>query len=324
MRLRVQPGPPPFLIASTKTRCNRNQTPYNVSMKNATAIVITILVLSGASFAGDRPATIDEFFAPGARTRVIAHRGFSSRAPENTLAAIHEAIAIGADMAEIDVTLSSDDATVVIHDESLQRTTNGSGPVSQFTLAELKDLDAGSWFGPRFAGERIPTLDEVLMTVDGKILLNIEIKSEAVERGIAGRVVETIHRHEMKDQVVISSFSPTALVQVHSLAPQVTTAVLYNQELQQGLDAVDIVDSLGASVFNIKRTRLTSQMMDRCMAHEIPVGIYTINKKRHMRQMIKKGVAAIFTDHPDRLIEVLRRKSPPVPVPILTPANATP
>ena len=285
---------------------------------------IVFLIVAGAAVGGDRLATIDEFYASGTGMRVIAHRGFSSRAPENTLAAIREAISIGADMAEIDVTLSSDEEIVVIHDETLQRTTNGSGLVSQFTLAELKDLDAGSWFGPRFAGERIPTLDEVLRTVNGKILLNIEIKSEAVEGGIAARVVETVQRHEMKDQVVISSFSPTALEQVHSLAPQFTTAVLHNQDLQQGLDAVDIVDSLGASVFNIKRTRLTSTMMRRCLEHGIPVGIYTVNKKRHMRRMIKKGVAAVFTDHPDRLIEVLQRMSPSIPAPTLAPVHSTP
>jgi len=285
---------------------------------------IVYLVAAGAGFAGDRPATIDEFYAPGAGIRVIAHRGFSSHAPENTLAAIHDAISIGADMVEIDVALSTDDAIVVIHDETLQRTTNGTGLVSQFTLAELKDLDAGSWFGPSFAGERIPTLDEVLMTVNGKILLNIEIKSEAVERGIAARVVEIVRRHEMKDRVIVSSFSPTALEQIHSLAPDFVTAVLYNPDLQQGLDAIAIVQELGASAFNIKRTRLTSEMTERCREHEIPIGIYTVNKKRHMRRLIKKGVAAIFTDHPDRLMEVLNRISPPVPPPNLTPAHVTP
>ena len=306
-------------------RAGSKRSPYNLGMKRFTVATTTlVLILASTAFAGDRPTTIDEFFDAGAQTRVIAHRGFSSRAPENTLAAIREAISIGADMAEIDVTLSSDEEIVVIHDETLQRTTNGSGLVSQFTLAELKDLDAGSWFGPRFAGERIPTLDEVLRTVNGKILLNIEIKSEAVEGGIAARVVETVQRHEMKDQVVISSFSPTALEQVHSLAPQFTTAVLYYQDLQQGLDAVDIVDSLGASVFNIKRTRLTSTMMRRCLEHGIPVGIYTVNKKRHMRRMIKKGVAAVFTDHPDRLIEVLQRMSPSIPAPTLAPVHSTP
>ncbi len=299
--------------------------PYNNGMRRIiSAIAALLFIVSSSAFAGDRPTTIEEFYDPGSGMRVIAHRGFSGRAPENTLAAIREAIAVGADMAEIDVTLSSDDAIVVIHDDTLERTTNGSGLASQFTLAELKDLDAGAWFGPRFAGERVPTLDEVLTMVDGRILLNIEIKSEAVKRGIAARVVETVQRHEMRDQVVISSFSPAALEQIHSLAPHLTTAVLYNQDLQGGLDAVDIVQDLGASAFNVKRTRLTSVMTQRCREHHIPIGIYTVNKKRHMRKMIKKGVAAIFTDHPDRLIKVLQRNSPPAPQPVLAPASAAP
>ena len=270
-------------------------------------VTILFLVFSCALFAGDRPATIDEFLNPEGRTWVIAHRGFSGKAPENTLIAIREAILIGADMAEIDVTLSSDGKIVVIHDETLDRTTNGSGEVSQFTLEELQKLDAGSWFDPQFAGERIPTLDEVLETVEGKILLNIEIKSEAVERGIAAEVVAEVQRRGMAGQIVISSFSPTALENVRSQSPDLVTAVLYNSSLHSGLDAVDIVESLGASVFNIKRTRLTATMMERCGEHNIPVGIYTVNKKRHMRKMIKKGVTAVFTDHPDKMIEVVNK-----------------
>ncbi len=289
-----------------------------------TAVTAVFLILSSVASARDRPTTIGEFYEPGAGTQVIAHRGFSSLAPENTLAAVREAIAIGADMVEIDVTLSSDGEIVVIHDETLERTTSGSGLVSDFTLAQLKELDAGSWFNPRFAGEHIPTLEEVLRTVDGKILLNIEIKSEAVERGIAAKVIETVRRSEMENQVVISSFSPTALEKVHSQAPDLLTAVLYNSKVHQGHDAVDIVASVGASVFNIKRQRLTATMSERCNEHGIPVGIYTVNKKRHMRRMIKKGVGAIFTDHPDRLIEVLAKHSPSTPATVLVPATANP
>jgi len=292
-------------------------------MKRLTlSIAVLITVLSGSVFAGDRPTTIEEFYASGSGMRIIAHRGFSGRAPENTLAAIREAIGVGADMAEIDVTLSSDGEIVVIHDETLQRTTDGFGTVAQHTLRELKELDAGSWFSPRFAGEPIPTLEEVLAAVNGRILLNIEIKSEAVERGIAARVVETVQRLEMTDQVVISSFAPPALEQVRDLAPEIVTAVLFKPEFHQGRDAVDIVVELGASAFNIKRRRLTSRMSSRCGEHAIPVGIYTVNKKRHMRRMIRKGVAAIFTDYPDRGIEVLTQHAPPAPK--LEPAIAGP
>jgi glycerophosphoryl diester phosphodiesterase len=274
--------------------------------------------------AGDRPTTIDEFYNTQARTRVIAHRGFSGAAPENTIAAVRAAIDIDADMVEIDVTLSADDHIVVIHDETLARTTDGVGEVAQFTLAELQELDAGSWFDPAFAGERIPTLEQVLNEVDGRILLNVEIKSEAVARGVVGKVASAVRELGMIDQVVVSSFSPPALEQMHEVAPEIRTAVLYNTKVHKGRDAVEIVTGLGASVFNIKRQRLTGKMLRRCREHEIPVGTYTVNEPRRMRRLVKKGIDAIFTDHPDRLLEVLNPKQSPELAPSPIPATATP
>ena len=130
----------------------RSRTPYNACMKQiTTAITTLVLTLSGAAFAGDRPATIEEFYDAGAGTRVIAHRGFSGIAPENTLAAVRAAIEVGADMVEIDVTLTADGQVVVIHDETVDRTSDGSGEVFRFKLAEIQKLDAGSWFSPACA-----------------------------------------------------------------------------------------------------------------------------------------------------------------------------
>ena len=274
--------------------------------------------------AGDRPTTIDEFYQPGARIRVIAHRGFSGIAPENTLAAVRAAIEVGADMVEIDVTLSADGHIVVLHDETLDRTTNGSGEVSRLNLAELKQLDAGAWFDPNFAGEHIPTLDELLAEVEGRILLNVEIKSEAVGRGVVTKVASLIRERGMIDQVVVSSFSPKALAEMHSVAPEIRTAVLYNAEIHKGQDAVVIVTELGASVFNIKRQRLSRKMLRRCREHDIPVGIYTVNQPRRMRRLVKKGVGAIFTDHPDRLLEILSPIQAPAAAPTPIPATACP
>jgi glycerophosphoryl diester phosphodiesterase len=274
--------------------------------------------------AGDRPTPIEEFYDTQARTRVIAHRGFSGAAPENTLAAVRAAIEVRADMVEIDVTLSADGRIVVIHDETLDRTTDGIGEVAQLTLAELRQLDAGSWFDPSFAGERIPTLEQVLTEVDGRILLNIEIKSEAVDRGVVGKVASAVRELGMIDQVVVSSFSPTALEQMHELAPEIRTAVLYNTKVHEGRDAVEIVTGLGASVFNIKRQRLTRKMLRRCQEHDVPVGIYTVNKPRRMRRLVKRGIDAIFTDHPDRLLEILEPLAMGAPAPTPIPLAATP
>lgn len=279
-------------------------------------------LLAVMSSADDRPTTIGEFYETGARTRVIAHRGFSAAAPENTVAAVRAAIEIRADMVEIDVTLTADGRVVVIHDETLDRTTDGSGEVSRFTFAELRNLDAGSWFDPKYRDERIPTLDEVLIEVKSRILLNVEIKSEAVERGIVGEVARTVRRHQMVDQVVVSSFSPDALKEMHAVAPEILTAVLYNATYHEGRDPVEIVNEVGAAVFNIKRQRLTKKMLGRCEEHGIPVGVYTVNTPRRLRRLIKKGVAGIFSDHPNRLIEILASTTSNDPTPTLVPAAA--
>jgi glycerophosphoryl diester phosphodiesterase len=282
-----------------------------------------LILMASVVCAADRPTTIDEFYNTQARTRVIAHRGFSGAAPENTLAAVRAAIEVGADMVEIDVTLSADSYIVVIHDETLGRTTDGNGAVSLFTLAELQQLDTGSWFDPSFVGERIPTLEQVFNEVDGRILLNIEIKSEAVDRGVVSKVASAVREFTMVDQVVVSSFSPTALEEMNSIAPEIRTAVLYNTKFHEGQDAVEIVTGLGASVFNIKRQRLTRKMLRRCREHDVPVGIYTVNKPRRMRRLVKRGIDAIFTDHPDRLLEILDRPTVARATPIPAPAAAT-
>ncbi len=289
-----------------------------LSFACAATLFLVAVVVSGA----DRPTTIHEFYDAEARTRVIAHRGFSGAAPENTLASVRAAIEVKADMVEIDVTLTTDGHIVVIHDETLDRTTDGSGDVFRATLAELQELDAGSWFDPSFAGEHIPTLDDVLAEVEGRILVNVEIKSEAVARGVVTKVASAIREHGMVDQVVVSSFSPMALQEMHSVAPEIRTAVLYNTTYHRGQDAVEIVTDLGASVFNIKRQRLTRRMLRRCRENGIPVGIYTVNKTRRMRRLVKKGINAIFTDHPNLLLEVLNPTSTGTPAPI--PAEAIP
>lgn len=293
-------------------------------LRHRIAVVLLLFLVVVPTFAADRPTTIDEFMDSGSGPWVIAHRGFSGRAPENTLVAVREAIAIGAHMAEIDVTLSADEHIVVIHDETLDRTTNGRGLVSDFTLAALKKLDAGSWFSPQFAGEPIPTLDEILGETHGRILLNVEIKSEAVDRGVTAKVVAAIRARGMVDEIVVSSFSPTALEQMREVAPEIRTAVLYNIKLQRGMDPIDIVSGVGASGFNIRRNRLSKKMLRRCHAHEIPVAIYTVDKPRRMRKFIAKGVDAIFTNHPDRMLEIVGEGSNQPLAPILDPMPSQP
>ena len=162
-----------------------------------------------------------------ARPLIIGHRGASARAPENTLAAFERAFQDGADGIELDVTLSSEGVPVVIHDDTLNRTAGADGCVWQRSVFELKSLDAGSWFGPEFAGERIPTLAEALELSKGRGLVNVEIKSswESSRNGgpspkvLARAVTRVIETHADSESIIVSSFDPRVLRRVRGLAP---------------------------------------------------------------------------------------------------------
>jgi len=142
----------------------------------------------------------------GEVVEVIAHRGFSSLAPENTLAAMELAISSKAHRVEFDVQSTRDGVPVVLHDDTLERTTNGKGRVCDKTYQEISKLDAGSWFHPDFRGERVPTLDMVLELCKGKIPVNVEIKSEDSSNGIEMKVLDALRRHESVDSTTVSSF----------------------------------------------------------------------------------------------------------------------
>jgi len=281
-------------------------------MRKSILIPSIIIFLAACAIADcdDRPTTIEAFMEPDSPIRVIAHRGFSSQAPENTLVAIRGAIEVRADMVEVDVTVTSDGHVICLHDETLDRTTNGSGLPSDLTLEEIKQLDAGSWFAPEFTGERIPTLTEVLEAVKGRILINVEIKSEAVEHGVVPRVAALINHHDMLDSVVVSSFSPEALRLMKLADPAVITATLFNKELHTGIDPLEIIMEVGSRGFNVSGKRLIPEMVERCHNHDIPVAVYTVNDTTDMRRLMAMGVDAVFTDHPDLMLEVVAGEDP--------------
>ena len=283
------------------------------ALKMTTLIRIPVFIFLAAvvfpAIADERPTTIGEFMDIDSPIRVIAHRGFSGQAPENTLVAIRQAIEVGADMVEIDVTVTADGHVILLHDETLDRTTNGQGLPTSMTLDEIRELDAGSWFAPEYAGEGIPTLIEALETVKDRILINVEIKSEAVEHGVVPKVAALIVEHEMLDQVVVSSFSPEALTQMKTVDPAVITATLFNKELHTDRDPLEIIQEVGSRGFNISGKRLTDAMVERCHKHGFPVAVYTVNEPNELLLLMEMGVDAVFTDHPDLMIEVLGKGS---------------
>lgn len=276
-------------------------------------IVLCSVTLQGCasirSLSERRIETIGEFMRVGGRTRVIAHRGFSSVAPENTLAAFYQAIGAGADMIELDVLLTKDGRVVCIHDSTLERTTGRPGAVQDFTLAELKTLDAGSWFSPEFENERLPSLAQVLDLTRGTILLNIEIKTEAVtddfEGGIEEKVIALVRERAMEDEVMITSFDVRALQHVRGLDEKIATATLYNEDRQHDQGPLEIMAEAGSRGFNLSKDQVTAEIVRQCHEHGLPVGVYTVNETPEMRRLIRMGVHTIITDRPDVLLEIV-------------------
>jgi glycerophosphoryl diester phosphodiesterase len=239
---------------------------------------------------------------------IIAHRGASAYYPENTLPSFEGAIAMGADMVELDVQLTSDREVVVFHDEKLSRFTNGRGRIADYTLARLKKLDAGSWYDEIFKNTRIPTLAETLNVCKNKIAVNIEIKTEAVSKMLFGVIEEKclkiVEQSGMNGHVVFSSFDSRAIMHLKQIDNTVTAAVLFEKKHYGSKLPSDIIDSVGADAFNCSASELNRKWLADVKFNNIPVNIYTVNDTKSMRRFLKIGVSGIFTNNPDILKSV--------------------
>jgi glycerophosphoryl diester phosphodiesterase len=253
------------------------------------------------------PMTPTQLHRLRTRPLVVAHRGFSHRAPENTLAAYQLAIDAGAEMAECDVWLSSDRIPVLLHDADLQRTTGVEGQVNALTLAELKRLDAGGWKAPEFAGERIPTLHETLNLVSGKLRLVIEIKPAGMER----EVVAAIHKAGVKpSDVMIFSFKREVVDTMARLEPSLpTTWLVGDMPWQPAARLETLAEALRAraSAIGLPLTRVDPAVLR--LAHEsgLSVFVWTVNEPADMRYLARIGVDGIITDRPDLLLQALEQ-----------------
>lgn len=243
---------------------------------------------------------------------VIAHRGASYYAPENTLSAFKLAHQMKADMIELDVLLSKDSVPVVLHDSFLERTTSGKGLVKNHTLEELKQLDAGSWFAEKFCGEKIPTLEEVLTWAKEKISLNIEIKTEAVsdryKNGIEFYSIELVRKYGMQDHVVFSSFDYRSISHLKKNAPELATSLLYEKRKPFRKKPLDLIHKYQADGFNANWRRLNAREIDQIKQEGFDVWVYTVNEEKMMKKLIQRGVTGIFSDRPDVLRKVLLKE----------------
>lgn len=246
---------------------------------------------------------------------VIAHRGASAYAPENTMIAFQKALDMNAELIELDVMLSKDGVPVLFHDQTLDRKTNGSGEVRDYTFEELRQLDAGSWFSEEFGGEKIPSLEEVLEWAEGKIALNIEIKTEAwsedLSQSIEPKVVQLVRDSGMGEYIIFSSFDYRILLRLKELAPELRTAMLYEATQSGEKDPLTLVTELNADAFNCSATQLTPEWLEMLKEAGVPVLVYTVNDPDVMKQFIEAGVSGIFSDYPDKLFEVATQTRQP-------------
>jgi glycerophosphoryl diester phosphodiesterase len=238
-----------------------------------------------------------------ARPAVIAHRGASGEAPENTPAAFRRALALGVDGVELDVHLSSDGEPVVIHDPRLDRTTDGHGLVTEHSLASIRALDAGRWFGEAFTGERLPTLAEALDLLR-PVRVVIEIKNGPIYHvGIAARVAAVV-REVGHPNVTVSSFDHPVLLEVRA-ASLLPTAVLF---VARPVDPVRLARDAGAACVHPQWAFATPDLVAAAHAAGLCVEAWTVDDPPLIRGLIAAGADGIMSNHPARLQAVLAGK----------------
>jgi glycerophosphoryl diester phosphodiesterase len=229
---------------------------------------------------------------------LIAHRGASGYAPENTLAAFRKAVAMGLSFIETDLQLSRDARFVAIHDDTVNRTTNGQGNVHDLTLAELRRLDAGSWFGSSFVGERIPTLEEILeFAKRHDIVFYLELKpggSWGGEHALIGALRES---GEFA-RVVVISFDSALVAAVRRVEPTLMTGLLCDGQIERPIEKTL---EIGARQLIMRGDLVTPAMIADAKRNDLQVICWTVNHPAHMRLLVSAGVAGIMSDYPDRL-----------------------
>ncbi len=243
---------------------------------------------------------------------VIAHRGFSAVAPENTLPAFQRAIDAGADMIEFDVRLTADKQFVVIHDSTLERTTNGCGLVENHTLSQLQMLDAGAWFGHDFTGAFLPSLGEALKLCQNRVLVNVEVKTELQDdlalNGIADLVGKQVDALGATRSVVISSYTRRIITRLRDRHEHLTTALLSDEHFTD--EAITkLAYASGATALHIPHQLASSSIVEQTKQAGLLSAVHTVNETSHMQTLIQMGFDALFTDHPDRMRAQVDRHS---------------
>lgn len=264
-----------------------------------------LLIALGINIAYLKNAIINNPFSNLEMTNVpniTAHRGSSAKAPENTMAAFQRAVSDVADYVELDVKQTKDNVVIVLHDKSLKRTTGDKKKIWTVDYEYLQTLDAGSWFSPKYEGERIPTLEEVLVYCRGKVRLNIEIKPTGHDNNLEKQVVELVEQYDMVDQCVITSMKYDVLKRVKKCNPKIKTGYImsaaygnfYNMEY--------------ADFFSVNYSFVDKRLVDLIHNNGKTIHVWTVNGSDNIKEMTKIGVDNIITDNPVKCRELIYSK----------------
>lgn len=232
----------------------------------------------------------------------IAHRGASGHAPENTMPAFRKAVELGADAVECDVQLTKDGIPVILHDYTLERTTNSAGFILDKPLKKLSKVDAGAWYGAEFKGATIPTLAELLSDMQGKLLVNLELKPTPDPSRLANRVLDIIEHYQMEQHCLITSFDAKALLVVNALSSTCRT----------GLLAKKLENDLWAGPWQFVSLRydlLHAELIEDAMVHDKKIITWTVNNHDEIQRLLDLGIGRIITNFPD-IYSSLRKSAP--------------
>ena len=244
---------------------------------------------------------------------VISHRGANVYAPQNTLPAFERSLALGVDGFETDVHLSRDGKLVLCHNYTIDKTSNGKGSISQMTLSQLKEYDFGTYFSPKFADTRIPTLKEFLkLIVDagGVEVLNIELKSpRANETTIVRDTIQMVKEFDLFDSLILSSFDPKLLVEAKQVDPAVKTGFLYSPNSKVTFrvfrNPLEVAKELKADALHPFSMYVNVDLVRKTHDAGMQINVWTVNSPRAIKRFASLGVDGIITDYPDVVKGVL-------------------
>ncbi len=286
-----------------------NKSEYKMKRSHSVVVIVSLiaagLVMNLSYFKALYQGNVSLNVGVLSRTQVSAHRGFSRKAPENTIPAFQAAVDSGADYIELDVQLTADDQLVVFHDEKIDRTTDGKGLLRKYTYEQLQQFSAGSWFSKdgEFDDVKIPLLTEVLDLVGDDIMLNIEIKRSGEPKKTAEHVVDLIEEYDIVNSCYVTSFSYPALKKVKQLNPKIKTGFIANLATATSYAQLPYIDAVSMNYLFVNQSVVNS-------AHHNGkrIFVWTVDRQSEVQQMMALGVDNIITNRPDKALEVVDSK----------------